>query len=198
MYSDTLNISYFRKDAAFDTLYPQHIRELSQMHWTALDVAREASNYLASPETRVLDIGSGVGKFCIAAGVYHPNTHFFGIEQRKELFNHAKAAQEQVGVDNVYFTYGNLTELNYDNYDHFYFYNSFYENIEPGSRIDYSVKTSFELYNHYTGFIHDMLSSRPTGTKLVTYHAPDKQIPASYQLVDNSYSRVLKMWVKGQ
>jgi SAM-dependent methyltransferase len=197
MYSDTINISYFRKDAAFDTLYPQHIRELSQMHWTALDIALEASNYLASPGARVLDIGSGVGKFCIAAGVYHPNTDFFGIEQRKELFHHAQVAQEQVGADNVHFSHGNLTELDYDHYDHFYFYNSFYENIEPGSRIDYSVRTSFELYNHYTEFIHDMLSRRQAGTRLVTYHAPDKQIPASYQLVDNSYSRVLKMWVKG-
>jgi 2-polyprenyl-3-methyl-5-hydroxy-6-metoxy-1,4-benzoquinol methylase len=171
MYTDTLNISYFRKDATFDTLYPQHIRDLSQMHWTALDVALEASNFLATPGARVLDIGSGVGKFCISAAVYHPDTDFFGIEQRKDLFNHANAAKEQIGVENA-------------------------QNIEPGSRIDYAVKTSFELYNYYTEFIHDMLSSRPTGTRLATYHAPDKQIPPSYKLIDNSYSRVLKMWVK--
>jgi SAM-dependent methyltransferase len=196
MYTDTLNISYFRKDATFDTLYPQHIRDLSQMHWTALDVALEASNFLATPGARVLDIGSGVGKFCISAAVYHPDTDFFGIEQRKDLFNHANAAKEQIGVENAHFSFGNLTELNYENYDSFYFYNSFYENIEPGSRIDYAVKTSFELYNYYTEFIHDMLSSRPTGTRLATYHAPDKQIPPSYKLIDNSYSRVLKMWVK--
>lgn len=196
MYAETINISYFRKDAAFDTLYPQHIRDLSQMHWTPLDIALEASNFLAVPGGRVLDIGSGVGKFCIAAATYHPQTNFFGIEQRKELFNYANAAQGIVGLENAHFTIGNLTELNYDNYDSFYFYNSFYENIEPGSRIDYSVKTSFGLYNYYTEFIHDMLSSRPSGTKLSTFHAPDKQIPSSYQLVNNSYSRALKMWVK--
>ena len=142
MYSNTLNISYFRKDAAFDTLYPLHIRNLSQLHWTSLDIALEASNFLASPGARVLDIGSGVGKFCIAAAVYHPNTQFFGIEQRKELFTFAKRAQEEVGVENVHFNYGNLMDLSYENYDHYYFYNSFYENIEPGSRIDNSVDTS--------------------------------------------------------
>jgi len=196
MYSNTLNISYFRKDAAFDTLYPLHIRNLSQLHWTSLDIALEASNFLASPGARVLDIGSGVGKFCIAAAVYHPNTQFFGIEQRKELFTFAKRAQEEVGVENVHFNYGNLMDLSYENYDHYYFYNSFYENIEPGSRIDNSVDTSFELYNQYTEYVHEMLSSRPAGTKLVTYHTKDKQIPASYKLIDNSYSRFLKMWVK--
>ena len=196
MYSNTLNISYFLKDAAFDTLYPLHIRNLSQLHWTSLDIALEASNFLASPGARVLDIGSGVGKFCIAAAVYHPNTQFFGIEQRKELFTFAKRAQEEVGVENVHFNYGNLMDLSYENYDHYYFYNSFYENIEPGSRIDNSVDTSFELYNQYTEYVHEMLSSRPAGTKLVTYHTKDKQIPASYKLIDNSYSRFLKMWVK--
>jgi len=196
MYSDTLNISYFRKDAAFDTLYPPHIRDLSQLHWTSLDIALEASNFLASPGARVLDIGSGVGKFCIAAAVYHPDTQFFGIEQRKELFTFAKSAQEAIGVENVHFSYGNLMDLNYENYDHYYFYNSFYENIEPGSRIDYSVNASFELYNQYTWYVHEMLSNRPAGTKLVTYHTQDKQIPSSYKLIENSYSRFLKMWVK--
>jgi hypothetical protein len=196
MYSDTLNISYFRKDAAFDTLYPLHIRELSQMHWTALDVSLEASNFLAAPGARILDIGSGVGKFCIAAGVYHPEATFYGVEQRDELLHHAQIAKEQVGVSNVQFIYGNLTDLDYDLYDHFYFYNPFYENIEPGSRIDYTVSISFELYRHYTLFIYEMLNKKPAGTKLVTFHAPDKQIPDSYRLINNSYSRVLKMWVK--
>jgi hypothetical protein len=196
MYCDTLNISYFRKDAAFDTLYPQHIRELSQMHWTALDVSLEASNFLAAPGARILDIGSGVGKFCIAAGVYHPRATFYGVEQREELFNHAQIAKEQVGVPNVEFIHGNLTDLDYNRFDHFYFYNPFYENIEPGSRIDYTVRTSFEWYNYYTLFIYEMLNKKPAGTKLVTFHAPDKQIPNSYRLTDNSYSRFLKMWIK--
>ncbi|WP_158288476.1 class I SAM-dependent methyltransferase [Mucilaginibacter psychrotolerans] len=196
MYTDTLNISYFRKDAAFDTLYPEHIRDLSQLHWTGLDIAMEASNFLASPGARVLDIGSGVGKFCIAAGVYHPEASFYGIEQRKALYSYAETAKQQIGVENVFFRHGNLTTLNYDEYDHFYFYNSFYENIEPGSRIDHAVHTSFELYNTYTFHIREMLDSKPAGTKLVTYYAPDKQVPEGYKLIDNSYSRHLKMWIK--
>lgn len=196
METDTLNLHLFRKDASFDHLYPDHIKELSQMHWTPVDIAKKAAVFLAIPHSRVLDIGSGVGKFCITAGAHFPETRFIGIEQRKELYNYAETAKEEVGLDNVSFINGNLTELDYDHYDHFYFYNSFYENIEPSSRIDYAVRTSFELYERYTRFVYAMLDAKKAGTRLVTYHARETQIPASYNLVENSDTRLLKMWIK--
>ncbi len=99
-------------------------------------------------------------------------------------------------MPNVNFMHGNLTELDFDNYDHFYFYNPFYENIEPDSRIDYAVKTSFELYDRYSRFVYEMLDKKAPETRLVTFHGPDKQVPPSYKLVSNSYSRFLKMWIK--
>ncbi|MFA6084074.1 methyltransferase domain-containing protein [Mucilaginibacter sp.] len=197
MLNDTVSPDFFRKDAAFDELYPEHIRELSQMHWTPIDIARKASDFLAVPNARVLDIGSGVGKFCITAGFYHPETAFYGIEQRGELFSFAEIAKEEVNLSNVAFIHGNLTELRFDDYDHFYFYNPFYENIEPDSRIDYTIRTSFGLYDHYSRLIYQMLDEKPSDTRLVTFHGPDKQVPPSYRLVNNSsYSRVLKMWIK--
>lgn len=73
----------------------------------AVDSALEASSFLGVPGARVLDIGSGVGKFCIAAGVYHPETSFYGIGQRKELYGYAETAREQIGVHNVFFKLGN-------------------------------------------------------------------------------------------
>jgi SAM-dependent methyltransferase len=197
METDTLNFYLFRKDTSFDYLYPDHIKELSRMHWTPLDIAKKAAFFLAIPHTRVLDIGSGVGKFCITAGAHFPNTHFTGIEQRQALCAYAEIAKDEISLDNVSFIHGNLTELDYNDYDHFYFYNSFYENIEPDSRIDYSVRTSFELYERYTRFVYAMLEEKKPGTRLVTYHARETQIPASYNLVDNSYNKVLKMWIKG-
>jgi SAM-dependent methyltransferase len=193
---DDISISLFRKDTVFDYLYPEHIRELSQMHWTPLNIARKASEFLAQPNTTVLDIGSGVGKFCITAGFHHPGTLFYGVEQRKELFDFAEIAKKQLDLPNVKFIHGNLMELDFRAFDHFYFYNAFYENIEPGSRIDYAVRTSFELYNYYSRFVFKMLDEKATGTRLVTFHGTEKQVPPSYQFVDNSYSSVLKMWIK--
>ena len=196
MINDLVDPTLFRRDALFDDLYPEHIQDLSQLHWTPVDIARKASDFLAIPNARVLDIGSGVGKFCITAGFFHPETSFNGIEQREGLYNFAEIAKAEFELPNVNFIHGNLTDLDFKDYDHFYFYNSFYENIEPDSRIDHAVETSFELYDHYSRFVYQMLAKKPSETRLVTFHAPDSQVPPGYQLVNNSYSRLLKMWIK--
>ncbi|MEO6524332.1 MAG: methyltransferase domain-containing protein [Mucilaginibacter sp.] len=193
---ELLNPSLFRYDTAFDHLYPEHIQELSAMHWTPVDIAKKAGDFLSIPNTQVLDIGSGVGKFCLTAGFFHPETVFYGIEQREELYTFAEIAKQEIDLPNVHFIHGNLTELDFSSFDHFYFYNAFYENIEPDSRIDYSVRTSFELYDRYSRFVYQMLEKKPPETRLVTFHAEGTQIPLGYRLVDNSYSKVLKMWIK--
>jgi SAM-dependent methyltransferase len=193
---DVIDPALFRKDTAFDDLYPEHIQALSAMHWTSVDIARKAGAFLAIPGARVLDIGSGVGKFCLIAGFLHPETAFYGIEQRKELYTFAEIAKEDIDLANVHFIHGNLTALDFTGFDHFYFYNPFYENIEPDSRIDYSVNISFELYHRYSRLVYEMLDSKPPETRLVTFHATDSQVPPGYTLVNNSYSRALKMWIK--
>lgn len=195
METDSLNHLLFDKESCYDNIYPSHIKDLSQTHWTPVDIARKAALFLGVPQTKVLDIGSGVGKFCITAGAHYPQTDFIGIEQRKELYNHAEAARTMVKLDNVSFIHGNITELDYNDFDHFYFFNSFYENIDPGSRIDNSIKTSVELYTHYSRFIFSMLDTRKSGTRLVTYFARETQIPTSYDLIENGYNK-LKMWIR--
>jgi SAM-dependent methyltransferase len=196
MLNDLIQPALFRKDATFDDLYPEHIQGLSKMHWTPVEIARKAGDFLAIPDARVLDIGSGVGKFCITAGFFHPETTFHGIEQREELYKIAKIAKGEINLPNVNFIHGNLTGLDFKDFDHFYFYNAFYENIEPDSRIDYAVKTSFELYHRYSRLVYEMLDKKPQETRLVTFHSTDSQVPPGYQLVNNSYNSVLKMWIK--
>jgi SAM-dependent methyltransferase len=196
MLNELLNPALLRDDTTFDDLYPEHIQNLSQMHWTPVDIARKVSDFLAIPNARVLDIGSGVGKFCLTAGFFHPETTFYGIEQREELYTFAEIAKTAIDLPNVNFIHGNLVDLDFSCFNHFYFYNAFYENIEPDSRIDYAVKTSFELYDQYSRFVYQMLAEKPPETRLVTFHAPDTQVPPGYKLINNSYSRVLKMWIK--
>ena len=59
---------YFSSDKQFNELYPPAIQSLARRHWTPLDVARKAANYLAAEDNvKILDIGSGVGKFCLSA-----------------------------------------------------------------------------------------------------------------------------------
>src|ERR1043165_3820474 len=76
---------YFVSDEVFDSLYPVYVRELSEIHWTPLDVIKVAARFLAPNENaRVIDIGAGVGKFCIA-GSHYTKGSFIGIEQRKNF-----------------------------------------------------------------------------------------------------------------
>src|SRR6187431_2719392 len=85
--------SWFSTDYRFHTLYPPFLQPLSKNHWTPLDVARKAAMFLAEKNARILDIGSGLGKFCLAAAYYCPQAYYLGIEQRMDLTEYAEAAR---------------------------------------------------------------------------------------------------------
>lgn len=187
---------FLYKDKHFDSLYRPSVSSLSAVHWTPLDVVEEASDFLAVPGGRVLDVGSGAGKFCIAAGNRHRKAKFYGIEHRHHLVEEAERVRLLTGLDNVSFQHGNLTDLQSSDFDHFYFYNSFCEQMQPWGRIDNTVTTSVDLYNRYKNHFHVMLENKPAGTRLVTYHTPNGEVPGSYALVRNIYRKCLKFWIK--
>src|SRR6478735_8445679 len=73
-------------DEEFNAIYPRHIRKLAKKHWTPIAVARTAALFLAKKRgAKILDIGSGAGKFCMV-GAAVTRAHFTGVEQRSELF----------------------------------------------------------------------------------------------------------------
>ena len=183
-------------DIAFDWLYPEHIEAKSRKHWSPLAAARKAAQFLAEPDASVLDIGSGVGKFCLAGAHYYPDTFFFGVEQRHELVLYAEEAKNYLRLPNVHFIFANMTQVNFDEFDHFYFYNAFYENIDDEDPIDDTIEMSYSLYQYYTQYLKAALEQRPSGTKLVTYHGLEEEVPSLYILADASYDTLLKMWVK--
>ncbi|MFA6084073.1 methyltransferase domain-containing protein [Mucilaginibacter sp.] len=193
---DHVNASLFSNDATFDWLYPEHFQSISLKHWTPLSIARKAAEFLAEPNARVLDIGSGIGKFCLAAGYYFPETFFHGVEQRHELIHYAKEAKGYTQLSNVSFIYANITQVNFKEFDHFYFYNSFYENIDPVNQIDGTIELSLSLYNYYNQYLYTALNEKPSRTRLVTFHSLENEVPPSYKLVDTSCDTLLKMWIK--
>jgi len=147
-------------------------------------------------DVKVLDIGSGVGKFCLAAGYYKPHATFFGVEQRKDLVSHAEFARKFLGLRNVHFLHQNLTELDFRQYDHFYFYNSFYENLTNTEKIDNNIECTPELYDYYNQKLYDKLDKMRAGTRLATFHSLEDNIPPNYQLLEARSSNLLKFWIK--
>ncbi len=188
---------WFRSNEEFNQLYPLHIQAHAQRHWTPLNVARKAASFLSiEKDVRILDIGSGTGKFCLAAAYYTPDALFYGVEQRKNLISYAESTNDILHLENVSFIHSNFTQLDFRNYDHFYFYNSFYENLAGTDKIDDSIDYSGELYNYYNRYLYRQLEQKPAGTRLVTFHSLEDEIPPGYYVVGTEMNNLLKFWIK--
>lgn len=188
---------WFSSDEQFNQIYPFPIQVLARRHWTPLVIARKASNFLGMQNnSRILDIGSGVGKFCLTAAHHDHQNFYYGIEQRKSLIGHAEAAKEKLGLENVCFINGNFTQLDFRNYDHFYFFNSFYENLNGTDKIDNTIAYSRDLYYYYNNFLFRELEQKPAGTRLATYHSLEDEGPKGYHIVGTDMNHLLKYWIK--
>jgi SAM-dependent methyltransferase len=194
---EILHDTCLQSDLQFNQLYPVEVRRLSAKHWTPLRVAYKASGFLAADKnTKVLDIGSGAGKFCLAAACYQKDSIFFGVEQRQNMVQYAEQAKSILDLSNSVFIHSNFTQLDFREYDHFYFYNSFYENLNGTEKIDESIDYSTQLYNYYNHFLYKQLDAKPAGTRLATYHSIEDEVPPCYHEVGNAFDHSLKFWIK--
>jgi tRNA G46 methylase TrmB len=98
---DDMNLSIFGSDAEFDRLYPERFQLMSFKQWTPLAIARKVAEFLAEPNAKVLDIGSGIGKFCLTGAYHYPETLFYGVEQRQELIHLANKASRDTQLPNA-------------------------------------------------------------------------------------------------
>jgi SAM-dependent methyltransferase len=194
--SATRKDRYFGADRYFDSIYPYQVQKQSVRHWTPLHIARQVLDFLAVRGSKVLDIGSGTGKFCLTGAHLAPDVQFIGVEQRRNLVAYALKAQRKLNLPNASFINANFTQLNLRHYDHFYFYNSFYENVDEDERIDDSIEYSISLYEYYSRYLYRELRRMPIGTRIATYHSGGEEIPDCYRLIDVPGNGFLKFWMK--
>ena len=183
-------------DKDFDTIYPNPLRAAAEFHFTPVDVAQFAAQALVGqPGTKVLDIGSGAGKFCMV-GAACTNGHFTGVEQRENLCLLSNQLAECYGLSNVSFLHANIMEIGFDAFDAFYFFNAFYENVSQANPIDRSVSLDRRLYDEYSLSVREKLDAMPPGTKLATYFSYSHEVPDSYVVQMTCYNGYLKIWEK--
>jgi SAM-dependent methyltransferase len=184
-------------DHTFDQQYPANVRHKARNHWSSLEAVSLAAGFLADKKDAcVLDIGSGVGKFCLAAARLKPNAHFYGVEQRAYLVDAAIKCKEKMGVKNAHFIHGNFTKIDFRNFDHFYFFNSFYENLVGVDKIDDKLEFSLTLFNYYNGCLFQELERKPRGTRIATFHSLEGEIPPTYYTIKTHFEGTLKFWIK--
>lgn len=150
---------------------------------------------MTGPGTRILDLGCGPGKFCLAAAALH-EADFAGVEQRADLVAAARAAAAALELANVEFIHGSVTDISFADYDAFYLYNPFAENMFRGHRIDSAVSLSPELFERYTRHVAVELGARPLGTRVVTYSGYADEIPSCYDCETALFHDDLKFWIK--
>ncbi|HTF18086.1 MAG TPA: class I SAM-dependent methyltransferase [Chryseolinea sp.] len=183
-------------DSDFDAIYPGGIRRHAEQHFTPLPVARRTAAFLVSePGTKVLDIGSGAGKFCLI-GAATTKGHFTGIEQRKELVALSGRLAATYGITEVHFVHGNVMAIDFKAFDSFYLFNPFYENVRADKRMDNAILLSPSLYESYSSYTSAKLAALPVGTRLATYFTPASMIPSDFKEVGSFEEDKLVFWTK--
>jgi SAM-dependent methyltransferase len=187
-------------DAAFDEQLPPNLLLKAGTHFTPLDVARRAAILLAHPSNaRVLDVGSGAGKFCIEAARVVPSAQFVGVELRPHLVRVATRLAAAANVTNARFIHGDALDLDWSEYDAFYFYNPFAEQIiEKPFTLDNTLALDPLNFHLYVNAVSERLAAARWGTRVVTYHGFGGPLPAGYELTctDRIGSDQLELWIK--
>jgi hypothetical protein len=154
-------------DAAFDDLVPEELRHLSAAHWTPVAVAVRAAALLApGRDTRVLDVGAGVGKLC-AVGALSSDATWCGVEQHEILVTAARRVAVALGIGaRTSFIHGDVLSIDWAAYDALYLYNPF--ELDHGAAV---------------ARVQDRLAGLRGGTRVLTFNGFGGVMPASYDLL---------------
>lgn len=185
-------------DSAFDAIYPASVVKLSELFWTPVSVAKCAAAFLVDTNgAKILDVGSGVGKFCLV-GACTTNGNFHGIEQRHDLVELSTALATSLDTAPT-FQCGNAIDHNWSEYQGIYLYNPFFElGAGPWCRIDDTVGFNKGTQREYVETVTAKLAEARQGTRVATYYGFGGSMPKCYRLVaeDRSSKGPLRMWIK--
>jgi predicted RNA methylase len=187
---------------AFDRFLPFADRRVSEEYWTPLQVAVRAAQWLDYFDARtVVDVGSGVGKFCVAAALAG-GCRFIGLEQRVRLITAAHALARTFEVeDRVEFVQSNFIAQSWPRADAYYLYNPFGENLcRRDHQLDADVELGLERYKRDVAAAEQFLESVPIGTFLITYNGFGGRVADSYEevAIDRNLPYDLRMWRKSR
>ena len=187
-------------DFEFDQILPPRYRFVAETHWTSIQAARMIADQIGSKSNqRFVDVGSGVGKLCVLLSLL-TEMEIFGVEQRLHLHEVAEEIVRANSISRVNLSHGNMTDIDWDNFDIFFFFNPFQElNFKFDIfAIDHSVSPENGLYVKYVRFIEDRIKDMPAGKRLIALDGFGGTIPQGWRLVssDRILDSTLNHWIK--
>ena len=186
-------------DAAFDRVYNEEIRAHSAQHWTPVAVAARAANLLTrSGATRIVDVGSGAGKFCIV-GALTTGAEFIGLERRENLIRVAREAAATLGAARATFVHSNVDSFSFEGFDGVYLYNPFYEQVSKHIvLIDDDIERSGAAYRYFVRAVEEGLRAHPSPVAVVTFNGFGGLMPRGYRFMGDepAGNDRLELWTK--
>ncbi len=179
----------------FDELLHSEFQKLSTTFWSSNEIIDLTIDWLELNSTsRVLDIGSGVGKFCVL-GSQISDASFTGVEIRKNLVAEAKRLANKLELDNCVFIHSDVRDFDFQEYDSFFYYNPFCEHIAIDEVIDNTIEFSRENHRKYEELMFEKLKTLSVGIKIITYCSSDFILPRNYHLIKTNGDSTLALWV---
>ena len=186
-------------DVEFDRAYDTQIRELSQQHWTPVRVAARVAHLLTrAGASRILDVGSGAGKFCIV-GALSTDAEFVGVERRGYLVDIAKQTALRFGADRATFEHASADSFSFEGFNGVYLYNPFYEQISRFLvQIDGGIERSLLMYRHFVRSTMNKLAAMAPPVAVVTFNGFGGPMPPEYDFRGDepAGNDQLELWVR--
>ena len=189
-------ISTSKEDLFFDTLSSKEFRNHSNVHWSKSTIIEKSVFYLKKNEVeKVLDIGSGIGKFCIL-GTKLSNISFTGVELRENLFNESQSIKKKHCLSNVHFIHDDIKNIDFSSFDAFYYYNPFCEHLATADIIDDNHELSEERYYEYEEIVLGKLNNLSIGTIMILHNSKSFTLSEDYTLEEIHFDGELTFWKK--
>jgi len=200
--AEALRLGACPPDRAFDIFLPEDLGSLSADQWTPLSVALAAATWLEEAGVRsVIDIGSGPGKFCVAAALAG-SCELIGLEQNPRFVSVSRSLARLFGVQSrARFVHGALGESELPPTDAYYIYNPFAQHLfAPSDELGCGATPNYARYRRDVMIAQDLFRRAPVGTVVLTYNGFGGLMPSSYEArrVCHELPCVLRMWRKSE
>ena len=160
---------------------------------------KRASEWLDSLGIRrVVDIGAGAGKFCVAGALFS-GCRFIGLEHRPSRVESARTLARLFGVDDrVGFVCGALGQGPTPAGDAYYLFNPFDDAPGDMDEEEAAVRRRTAQHEPAVAIAEALLRRAPRGTCVLTYNGFGGRVPESYRLIciDLAFTGGLRLWRK--
>ncbi len=185
-------------DVVFDLLYKPHHRRISDMFWSPVAVVRKALEWLpADKRLDILDIGCGIGKFCLVADLASKH-RIFGIELRPHLIKEAQKVVSLFPGSSISFKCGNAFDYDWAKFHVLYFFNPFAELNFPDLLSKGVKKPEGNPFPESVLRTQRRLAILPRGTFVVTYYTFGAPMPQGFERLQAQHfdTGYLELWKK--